>query len=931
MKKKNITLINPFVWENFFYRQDFASVDEMETEFAEFVEANKETIDKINEMIETENYMAIKEEFGYDVEAELVNEAILGKRKTVASEPQHRTSAEDDFAEDGPSSMTKVKTTPKPSGKQMTADDIEAEQTSKNVTTVHRQRPALRNVDLKIVRNVDFDSHSMADIHFCVQTIYEKLCKSKDSDGVRGNYKAVTPLSLLDTEAVDEMDALFAFMDLPNVDLRKWDTSNVTNMEGMFYKSTFNNDSIKDWDVSKVNNMRNMFIGSDMTNPEYISNWYPNTLNHALPKLGVDSTDELDDDTAVDKIFGSEEEIKQKYRQRMSYQTDSYRVMTSDEFIAEGRFAEYIKRGVEKIKSAFSTISITLKNGITWVFDKMGEMLNVVTPETTEAAINSGIAGVSTTDKWQGETGYYERIEKGSQEYNNYLAFLDYAPEGGVNEARVTMSANRSKADGAPAPNIDADDWNSRQLTEYIKKEVTLTQRDPGRAKSTLVVWGAPGIGKSSIPKTLIRVMNETEGRTAESEKMTVLVADCSQMTADGFALPTPAKQMEIAKLIKSTEAARIIADQNNMSEEELNSIDYKVSSDAPKTWLPVYKPTGDPKKDEVLNALANGCVQPKYNKAGTKVEGYEKTGSGGIILIDEFLRANSNVFFVVCQLMYEYRFGEYVLGDKWQILAASNRPSDDSEVRKKYASAAGAGFNRLRRCNFVPSFDEWTSWAKDHGFDETTLTFISGKPVDGKDSRWHNFDPELKNSQNNPSFASPRSWSDAIAALQDECSYAGYTRYGEMPKSKFREIVGMCLPADLATEYTDYYYWTDGSANPYTYDKIVDNPKLNVKNKSQYKCANAAGVIIATVRLRFDKNNRIPVRDFEAIMEFFCNNYPDNSNVIYTELYQKIIDICGISAPEENATPEEIEIENSYDSVGDIFAKAFPEFVKNL
>lgn len=931
MKKKNITLINPFVWENFFDKQDFASVDEMETKFAEFVEANKETIDKINEMIETENYTAIKEEFGYDVEAELVNEAILGKRKPVVSKPQHQTSAEDDFTEDVPSSMTKVKTKSNPSGKPMTVDDIETELTSKNVTIVHKQRPALRNVDLKIVKNVDFDSRSMSDIHFCVQSIYDKLRKSKDSNSVRGNYRVVTPLSLLDTEAVDEMDALLAFMDLPNIDLSRWNTSNVTNMEGMFYKSTFNNDSIKDWNVSKVKNMRNMFIGSDMTNPEYISAWYPNTVNHALPKLGVDSTDELDDDTAVDAIFGSEEEIEQKYKQRMNYQTDSYHVMTSDEFIAEGRFTDYIKRGVEKIKSVFSTISITLKNGITWVFDKMGEMLNVVTPETTEAAINSGIAGVSTADKWQGETGYYERIEKGSQEYNNYLAFLNYAPESGVNEARVTVSANRSKADGAPAPNIDADDWNSRQLTDYIKKEVTLTQRDPGRTKSTLVVWGAPGIGKSSIPKTLIRDMNKVEGRTTESNKMTVLVADCSQMTADGFALPTPAKQMEIAKLINSTEAAKIIADQTNMSEEELNSIEYKVSSDAPKTWLPVYKPTGDPKKDEVLNALANGYVQPKYNKAGTKVEGYEKTGSGGIILIDEFLRANSNVFFVVCQLMYEYKFGEYVLGDKWQILAASNRPSDDSEVRKKYASAAGAGFNRLRRCNFVPSFDEWTSWAKDHGFDETTLSFISGKPVDGIDSRWHNFDPELKNSQNNPSFASPRSWSDAIVSLQDECAYAGYTSYGEMPKSKFREIVGMCLPADLATEYTDYYYLNNSSANHYTYDKIVANPKLNVKNKSQYKCANAADVITTTVRLRFNKNNRIPVEDFEAIMEFFCNNYPGNSDIIYTELYQKIIDICGISAPEENATPEEIEIENSYDNVGNIFANAFPEFVENL
>lgn len=921
MKNKNITLINPFVWENFWDKcSDFDSIDEMEKQYNDFVDANKEIISTINEMMEKNDYTALKEQYGYDIEGESLNEAVLGKRK------QHVPTSDvnDGFAEDAPFSGAKKK----PSSKPRTIDDIEAEEASKNVKVIPQQRPALTDVDVKVVSNVSYDSHSMNDIHYCVQTIYAKLLKQHK------NYKTITPLSLLDTEAVVEMDALFAFMDIPNVDLSRYNTSNVKNMEGMFYKSTFNNDSIRYWDVSKVVNMRNMFIGSDMTNPDYIAAWYPNTINHALPKLGVDNQEDLDDDAAVDRLFGDDQDIERKYKERMSYNyNESWHVMSSSEFIAEGKFKDFVKRGVDKVKSMFSTVSITLKNGATWVFDKFGEMLNVITPDTTRACIKSHrIAGVSLGENWQPtEEGYYDFIEKGSKEYSNYVEFMKMASSGKVNEARVTLSANRSKAEGAAAPNIDAPDWNTEKLSHFIRKQVELTQKDPGREKPTLVVWGAPGIGKSSIPKTIIRQLNEMQNRTTEKDRMTVLVADCSQMSSDGFSLPTPAKQIEIAKMIESSEAAKLIADQNDMSVEELNSIEYKVSSDAPKTWLPVYKPTGIREKDDVLNALANGYVQPI--KKGNRTVGFEKTGSGGILLIDEFLRADRNVFFTVCQLMFEYAMGggEYVLGDKWQIIAASNRPSDDTEVRRNFADSAGAGFNRLLRCNFVPSFDDWRkNWAEDHGFDETTLSFIAGKGIDTPDSRWHNFDPELKNSQNNPAFASPRSWAQAIKNLQDECEYSGYENYGDMPKSLFKDCVESALPSNLAEEYTDYYYMNNVSVNPYSYDKIIANPKLTVKNKEKYKCANAADVVTTTVRLRYSKKNRIPVDEFAAIMEFFCRNYPENSDVIYTELYQKILDICSIVAPAD-ATPEEIEIENSYDKVGDIFAKAFPVFVQNL
>ena len=915
MKYKNITLLNPFAWENFWDRHDdFRSVEEAAALFEKFISANSDRISKIDTLMESGNFAVLKERFGYDIESEAINESRLGKRTAAVKPEIPKTYSDDDFAEDTPVS-----------GKSVTRDDIEIAQANSTIRTVPNKRPDERDVDVKVVRNIGYDSHSMNDIHYCVQAIYEKLLKTKK------NYAKITPLSLLNTEAVVEMDAVFAFMDIPNVDLSLWDTSNVKNMEGMFYKSTFNNDSIKNWNVSKVKNMRNMFIGSDMTNPEYISGWYPDTQNHALPKLGIDMTDVMDDDIAVDKIFGSDEEIERKFRQRMSYSNESWHVMSSAEFIAEGVFADYLKRGVKRIKKAIANIAIKVKDGITYLFDKAGYMLNVITPKAMTGYLETNnVTGVCFSDEWTEKTGTYGRIEKGSPEYNNFMIFLDTAAAGGsVNEGRVSMSSNKSKAEGAAAPNIDVEDWNTVQLSKYIEKQVFLTQKNPGREKRTLVVWGAPGIGKSSIPKTIIREMNKKAGRDTEAGKMSVIVADCSQMTSDGFSLPTPAKQLEINKLVQSNAAAAEIAEKNGISEEELKSIEYKVSSDAPKTWLPVYKPTGDRKKDEILNALANGATQPVIGDDGF-ITGFEKTGSGGILLVDEFLRADQNVFFVVCQLMFNYSFGEYVLGDKWQIIAASNRPSDDKEVRRKYADAAGAGFNRLAACNFVPSFDEWKKWAVKHGFDETTLSFIAEKGFDTPDSRWHNFDPELKNSQNSPLFASPRSWFDAIQELIDECEFSGYSAYSEIPKKEFYRLIAAHLPEKLAQEYTDYYFINDTAGNPYTYDKIIADPSLKVDDKNKYKCANVVNNIVTTIKLRYSKKNRIPVDEFTALMRFLCDNYSD-SNIIYPKFYEAVFKICDLAAPEENPTPEEIEIENSYDEVGDIFAAKFPAYVEAL
>ena len=67
-------------------------------------------------------------------------------------------------------------------------------------------------------------------------------------------------LRKLDVSGITNMTALFAFTNLPNIDLSSWNTGMVKTMEGMFYKSTFNNDTICEWDVSSCKDFKNMFL-----------------------------------------------------------------------------------------------------------------------------------------------------------------------------------------------------------------------------------------------------------------------------------------------------------------------------------------------------------------------------------------------------------------------------------------------------------------------------------------------------------------------------------------------------------------------------------------------------------------------------------------------------------------------------------------------
>lgn len=145
------------------------------------------------------------------------------------------------------------------------------------------------------------------------------------------------------------------------------------------------------------------------------------------------------------------------------------------------------------------------------------------------------------------------------------------------------------------------------QLLKKIKLSI--------ETKMPILIWGAPGIGKTSLVNEVVEL------RKARLEDVPL-----STMVPEDFAIPSIDKET-------------------------------KTATRYPLDWLPVYH------VDE--------------GKAGNeRVNGPD--GKGGVLFLDELTRAHETVLNVCLKLINERRMGNYILGSEWAIICAANRQEDD-------------------------------------------------------------------------------------------------------------------------------------------------------------------------------------------------------------------------------------------------------------
>lgn len=308
---------------------------------------------------------------------------------------------------------------------------------------------------------------------------------------------------------------------------------------------------------------------------------------------------------------------------------------------------------------------------------------------------------------------YWRRMLKECEELN---------PENFVNEVRL------ERQDAEAKYNVIVDDT---KLKNIIKQYIT----NPKLPR--LLIWGAPGIGKTAI---LNNLLNEMQGDLPGYQ---LIVKTLSNETPDNFTLPKYAAEVDDTDF---ADLAKELKREPSALAKLLRKVGIDKAVDIPKTWLPVYKPTGDKEVDTVLN---------------------EKCGKG-LLFIDELSRATPQVLNVMLPLINEGTFNGYVLGSGWTIVTASNRMEDEFAGQTELGNALS---NRFAQVYFEPTVHSWRKWADKKNFISPLLLQWLSMPESENMSggKFYYMDPneELgERGEYTKLMCTPRSWTNAMRDL---------------------------------------------------------------------------------------------------------------------------------------------------------------------
>lgn len=217
-----------------------------------------------------------------------------------------------------------------------------------------------------------------------------------------------------------------------------------------------------------------------------------------------------------------------------------------------------------------------------------------------------------------------------------------------------------------------------------------------------LFIWGAPGIGKTSIIKAV----------AAEHGNVPVLTVMASNIEPEAFTMPA-----QVSREYRNKRQKEIFKSAISKGTEEMNgavgALGDKIIKDLPKSWMPVYEFDNSISKDELNQRiyLANGAIP---NDDGL----CDGDGDGGFFFIDEFVRMSDAGMASIFDMPLSRQIGsnsDLRLGTKWVVVCASNRYSDIT--KKGTGSLRLIGFDaaatgRFKMCNFVPKYEEWKDWA---------------------------------------------------------------------------------------------------------------------------------------------------------------------------------------------------------------------------
>lgn len=383
------------------------------------------------------------------------------------------------------------------------------------------------------------------------------------------------------------------------------------------------------------------------------------------------------------------------------------------DMINEGRIDEGLKDWFNNVKLKFKQAwqylrGVISKFGTYFVpVDNEGNILGAITPPTAGQAFKEGLINKDSTfitlDREASKiVGFKTKLNDVLKLYGsgNSLKYWSVL-ESEINDEDIINEVKLQSEDPEAKYSRICDN-------KELINEITMHIEHPELAR--LLIWGAPGIGKTAIVLAVVDAIKKTK------PNYNVIFKTLSNETPDNFTLPK-----------------YITVDGQEMA------------TDVPKTWLPVYKPTGDKAKDAKLD---------------------ENCGEG-LLFIDELSRATPQVLNVVLPLVNEGVFNGYKLGSGWTIVCASNRAEDELSGQTSIGNALA---NRFDQVFYEPTVNSWMDWAKTQNYISPLLLQWLSMPESETMSggKYFYMDPNEGMEDASPTtlMCTPRSWTNAMRKL---------------------------------------------------------------------------------------------------------------------------------------------------------------------
>jgi len=305
---------------------------------------------------------------------------------------------------------------------------------------------------------------------------------------------------------------------------------------------------------------------------------------------------------------------------------------------------------------------------------------------------------VEESVKWVNEN-YYRGVNRNSSNVNEAQFTIGDVPNA-VGKEMYGRVVNTPTLKGLIRQNIVAQlsldkKYRAERIAAKRGVSVDKIQTDLKSADEVrpLLIWGAPGIGKTAIVKSVLKDLRNSKYHS----NLNIQVVNCSSIDKSTFILPKKA---------------------------EADDMSFEI---CPLKWLPFYAP-GSAKHNEEMEEYYAKCrhlvnvavdgVEIDYNEA----EDY----TGGVVFLDEVARASDEgsgpgVANVLMGLV-DGKLQQLRKAKSWCFIGASNRHIDDGN-QDTQSMTSGPYIRRWTHITFVPSKQEWIDWAESIDTDEGSET----------------------------------------------------------------------------------------------------------------------------------------------------------------------------------------------------------------